>query len=432
MPVQRRQGPPYNDPQMSTLIVFLPLELPQASSQIDFLVTPEGRTVGAHSSAALALLPAPAGVEVVAVVPAQALSWHPAQLPRGLLQKGFGADRASPRLRAVLEGLLEEHLLDDPAQLHLALAPDAKDGAPSWVAACDRAWLRAWIQALEQHQRPAARIVPEFAAPMEALQVIGPPTSPLLVFSQTTGGVTVLPLNPVTANMADTPIGEAGGEQRPVLAEPGVAAFAEHHFRRPVGLSSGPERWLAAAASSWDLAQFDLVSSSRLRSWRRLAAGFNKLLQEPQWRVARFAALALLLVNLAGLNAWAWAQRASLEAKRQAVREVLTSTFTGVKVVIDAPLQMAREVQRLRLAAGAASNGDFEVLLAAFGQLSLAGINLAERKASAMEYAGNELRIKGLGLGNTSLAELNAQARTRSVALRLEADSLVLSPVTSP
>ncbi len=417
---------------MSTLIVLLPLELPQASSQIDYVVTPDGRAVGAQSSAALALLPAPAGVQVVAVAPVQALSWHQVQLPRGLLQKGFGADRASPRLRAVLDGLLEEHLLDDPAQLHLALAPDAQDGAPVWVAACDRAWLRAWAQALERHQRPAARIVPEFAWPLDAVQVIGPPTSPLLVFSPASGGVTVLPLNPVTANMADTPLGEAGDEPRPVLAEPAVASLAEHHFRRPVGLSSGPERWLAAAASPWDLAQFDLVSSGRLRSWRRASAGFNKLLVEPHWRVARFATVALVLVNLAGLNAWAWAQRASLEAKRQAVREVLTSTFTGVKVVIDAPVQMAREVQRLRLAAGAASDGDFEVLLAAFGHLNVAGASLAERKAVAMDYSGNELRVKGLGLSYTSLTELNAQARTRSVALRLEADSLVLSPMASP
>lgn len=433
---------------MPTLIVYLPTELPQASSQVAYLVTPDGRTVGAHSSAALALLPAPAGVEVVAVVPAQALSWHLVQLPRGLLRQGLGAERANPRLRAVLEGQLEEHLLDEPAQLHFALAPEAQDGAPLQVAACDRAWLRAWMQALEQHQRPAARIVPEFAQPLQAVHVLGPEASPLLVFSQSVGasmgvsmagatgaaGIVVLPLNPATAGLAALPASAAGTasaaalEDIVVLAEPSVAAIAEHHFRRPVRLQSRPERWLAAAQSPWDLAQFDLVSSSRLRSWRRFLALFENGWRAPEWRPARWAAVALVAANLVGLNAWAWAQRASLDAKRQAVREVLTGAFPGVKVVIDAPVQMTRELQRLRVAAGAASTGDFELLLAAYGHLAVAGANVSARKAEAMEYTSNELRVKGLGLSRANLDEMGAQARLRSVVLRLDADTLVLSP----
>ena len=54
--------------------------------------------------------------EIVAVVPARALSWQQVTLPQG-------ATAQASRLRAVLEGLLEEHLLDDPAQLHFALQP---------------------------------------------------------------------------------------------------------------------------------------------------------------------------------------------------------------------------------------------------------------------------------------------------------------------
>lgn len=423
---------------MPLLIVYLPTDMPLATSQVEYLVSPDGRTLGAHSSAALALLPAPAGVEVVAVLPAQAVSWHSVQLPRGLLRQGLGADRANPRLRAVLEGLLEDHLLDEPAQLHFALAPEAQDGAPVQVAACDRAWLRAWTQALEQHQRPAARIVPEFAPPLQALHVLGTEASPLIVFPPaegvSTAGVVALPLSPATAGLATQQSGGASAaadatlEDLAVLAEPSVAALAEHYFKGPVRLQSRPERWLASAESPWDLAQFDLVSSSRLRSWRRLLAVVENGWRAPEWRAARWAAVAVVVANLVGLNAWAWAERESLDTKRQAIREVLTGSFPGVKVVIDAPVQMTRELQRLRGAAGAASTGDVELLLAAYGHLAVAGGSLSARKAEALEYSANELRIKGLGLSRANLDELSAQARLRSVTLRLEADSLVLSP----
>ena len=431
---------------MPTLIVFLPTELPQASSQVEYLVTADGRSVGAHSSAALALLPASGGGEVVAVVPAQALSWHQAQLPRGLLRSGFGAERANPRLRAVLDGLLEDHLLDEPALLHFALSPHTQEGRPVWVAACDRAWLRAWVQALEQHQRPAARITPEFApefppelasevagqaaltaaATSPTVQVLGTQAQPMLAFSRPDGARVVLPLTPATVGLASL-----GRPELHVLAEPAVAELAEHHFKRPVHLQSRPERGLASAQSTWDLAQFDLVSSSRLRSWRRLLALFESGLRATAWRAARWAAIALVAANLVGLNAWAWTQRASLDAKRQAVREVLTGTFPGVKTVIDAPVQMTRELQRLRVAAGAASDGDFELLLSAYGHLALAGASLSTREPVALEYTAGELRVKGLNLTRANLEELGAQARQRSVALRLDGDSLVLSPSTT-
>ncbi len=68
------------------------------------------------------------------------------QLPPGI---PLGANQQTPRLRSILEGLLEDRLLDDPAQLHFALQPGARAGSPVWVAVCDRSWLRDHLQALE-------------------------------------------------------------------------------------------------------------------------------------------------------------------------------------------------------------------------------------------------------------------------------------------
>ena len=122
---------------MSTLILFLPPARPGPATEYSYTLTADGHTALRHATAPAALLPEPTrpGGEVVAVVPARALSWQRVQLPPGL---ALGAGQQTPRLRSVLEGLLEDRLLDDASQLHFAIQPDANPGEPVWVAVCDR------------------------------------------------------------------------------------------------------------------------------------------------------------------------------------------------------------------------------------------------------------------------------------------------------
>jgi general secretion pathway protein L len=434
---------------MTQLIITLPLELPEAAStalQLDYVLSPDGRTMASHSRAALALLPAPSNAEVVAVVPAQALSWHEVVLPKGLLAKGFLSEAGSPRLRSVLEGLLEERLLDEPSQLHFALAPDARDGSPMWVAACDRAWLRGWLQLLEASRHTVARIVPEFApgdsqavgagsepgasgAGADVLHVIGTPQQAHIVFSPRESAddatqktaLSVLPLSASSVALANWP------EALPILAEPAVAALAEGLFKRRVDLQQNTQRWLHASQSSWDLAQFDLQNNSRSRTWKRVTTLASSLLRAPRWRAARWATAALVLVNLAGLNAWAWSERSSVEAKRAAIKEVLTSTFPQVKVVVDAPVQMARELALLRQAAGGTSNTDFDSLLMAVG-----GLGAGSTSPSAIDYAASEIRIKGLGVSAAQVAQAADQFTRQGLRASVEADTLSISAKAAP
>ena len=104
---------------MSSLIVLLPTVPDNASSEFNYVLTDDGQTVRSHGSAPAALLPARGDTEVVAVVPVERLSWHRVDLPKG-------TSSGSPRLRAVLEGLLEDRLLDEPETLHFALQPQAR------------------------------------------------------------------------------------------------------------------------------------------------------------------------------------------------------------------------------------------------------------------------------------------------------------------
>lgn len=417
------------DQSMSTLIVLLPLELSGAATPYDHVLTPDGRAMGPHSKAPANLLPAPAGAagEVVAVVPVQALSWHQVELPKGTLQKTLlsGAGH-SPRLSAVLEGLLEDRLLDETADLHLALAPDAHAGAPVWVAACDRAWLRAALQPLEDAKRPVTRIVPELApgSVPATLQVLGTPEHPQLVACGE-HGVMVLPLSSAALALAQ---GTAGlQEEAPMAAEPAVAALAEQVLQRPVQLQQSAERWLQAAQSPWDLAQFAFTNSSRSRAYKRVATQLREALQAPRWRPARWGAAVLVAAHLLGLNAWAWKEKSALADKRGAIVQTLTQTFPGVKVVVDAPIQMERELALLRQNSGTASGRDFEAMLSAMGSAASRAA-AAAAAPSALEYSAGELRLKGMSLPDSEAAALNAQLRTLGYSARHESDRLVVKP----
>lgn len=401
---------------MSTLLVLLPRETPAPGGELAFALSDDRRTVRSHGAAPAARLPQPRGAsaEIVAVVPPEMLSWHRVELPKGVA-------RGSPRLRNVLEGLLEERVLDEPDALHFALGPDA-GGGTVWVAVCDRAWLRRSLQALEAAGRPVARVVPEFA-PQELplLCALGPASHPVLVWSDAQG-VLCLPLAAGALALLPPPAREAV-----CRAEPAAAAAAEQVLGRSVQLEQPHQRWLRAAQSAWNLAQFELASSGQARIAKKLASGWTEFVRAPHWRPARWGAAAFIVLNVLGLNAWAWKERAALEAKREAVKRTFTQTFPNVRAVVDAPAQMEREVAALRQQAGVASGRDLESMLAALAMAAPPGRNLTN-----LEYNGNDLRVRGLGLTADELRPVAANLRSLGYASTLQGDVLVIAQENAP
>jgi general secretion pathway protein L len=405
---------------MSLLLIALP---PGAPAGYDFATSDDGQGVAAHGSAVPALLPpAGRGVEVVAVAPASQLSWQQVTLPRGV-------GPASPRLRTVLESLLEEQVLDDVEGLHFALAPGAQAGASAWVAVCDRAWLADHMAALEAAGRPVSRIVPELPPQDGPLQwqVTGTPERALLLMSgaEVPGGAQALPLDVGTLALLpprpdDAPLPE-------LRAEPAVAALAEQTLQQPVAIESPAQRLLRASRGGWDLAQFQFARTGRARAAKRAGALWRDFLHAPLWRPARWGLALLVLANLIGLNVLAWRTQDDLAARRAANQALLTQTFPAVKVVVDAPAQMAREVAQLRQATGAASPRDLEPMLQAFAQS--APVSTAP---TAIEFAAGELRLKGVTVAAAALTDANQRLRPQGYALSAEGDSTVLRQVAAP
>ena len=420
---------------MSTLILFLPLAPSGLTADYSYTLTADGHTALRHASAPAALLPEPArpGGEVVAVVPAQALSWQRVQLPNGV---PLGTGQQTSRLRSVLEGLLEDLLLDDPAQLHFALQPAARAGEPVWVAVCDRAWLREALQVLEAAGRRVSRVVPEFAPGPTAsgqpeLFALGTPEEAHLVLCGhgAEQAVTVLPLSSMALGLIGPAATSADTDDAapPVRAEPAVAALAERTLGRPVVLHTASQRALDAARGDWDLAQFDLASTGRTRALRQAGSAASAFLYAPQWRAARWGAGLLAAAHLVGLNAWAWQERAALAAKQAGVRNALTQTFPKVQVVVDAPVQMERELAALRQAAGSVSPRDLEPLLAAAGAALPAG-----QLPNALEYSTGELRLRGVTLTGEEQTAVVTRLQAAGYSARLDDGSLLLRAEVAP
>lgn len=412
---------------MTTLIVTLPLTLPGNSTVYDYALTQDGLTLIDHGRATAALLPAThtMAAEVVVVVPARALSWHQVTLP-----KGTRADSASnpQRLRAVLSGLLEEHLLDEPEHLHFAMSPKPHTDTPVWVAVCNRAWLHAWLHALEATQRPVSRIVPEFAPGIQA-----PQTAPANTLYLTEGllpaqlvapshqGVMVLPLSRAALALLE------GSEHAALVAEPSVASVAEQWFQRPVSLQSSAQRSVMAAQSDWNLAQFDLINTGSTRTLKRLNSVWQTFLHAPQWRAARWSSVLLVAIHLVGLNTWAWKERSALDYQRAAIRSTLSDTFPEVKVIVDAPLQMARALTQLQQATGTSSGQDLEAVL---GHLS--ALLPTNQALSDIEFSASQARLKGLSLSTEEANALSAEMKTRGYVAQLEAGSLLIRRAAQP
>lgn len=352
---------------MPLLVILLPAppraDRPPAVEpvSVDWLLSPDGLAVSRRGSSAPSQCPK--ADTVVAVAPPQSVAWHRPVAPRA----------PANRLRAALGGLLEEQLLDDDDEVHLALAPRMVPGTPVWVAAMHKPWLRTQLDALAAAGLVVDRLVPAWAPalpdggaapPSQAhghffhASVDDAPDSLALALADADSAICL----PAAGSLARALLPTWVARSTSWSATPAAAAAAEQWLGAPVVVRSDVEIALAALRSPWNLLQFDLTP--RHRGTQALGKLARQWLT-PAWSSARWGLAALVLVQLLGLNAMAWQQQRSLAAQHSAMEALLRSTHPQVRAVLDAPAQMRRETAALRVAAGVPGDEDFESMLAA-------------------------------------------------------------------
>lgn len=347
---------------MSILVVLLPPrerigatagERGDAALEYAYVLSADGLGVARQGRATAALLPK--ADTVVAWVAPTDLSWHRVTLPKA----------PAAKLRAALTGLLEEQLLDDEGSIHLALAPGAASGSPTWVAAIHKAWLTGHLATLEKAGAFVERVVPA-VWPGDLAQghfftstdvADGSSAQTWVMFGDTHGVQCVRMAGTLIRDQL--PVWAAQGARW--SASPAVAAQAERWLGAPVAVVSEGEHALQAVRSLWNLRQFDLAP--RARGSRLLRNAWKRALT-PAWRPVRLGLLSLVALQIVGLNLWAWHQQRAIDDKKQAMVGLLKASHPNIGTIVDAPLQMRRATDNLRAAAGRIGDADLESALA--------------------------------------------------------------------
>lgn len=387
---------------MSTLIVSLPPRDPAVRSEewhlpdLPFLLLDKRGEPQRIGRAALGLLPR-ASATVLIVAARDTLLLAAAMPPL----KG-------PRLRQALPNVVEDQLIQDPQTCHIAVDPVALADGRRVVAVIDRGWFRFVVGAFAGagHRNvkavPAMRCLPvpaAAAAPVEpdaaldadveehavpATPFIAGLLGPVISTAPALIGEMAAP-TPASLGAPRIEIAIARGE-RAALGEglalsaesivPTLTALAGDH---PATLYSlvdlpGDEPRLAgvrpvaghvdipgaqpiafetlarnALASRFDLCQFEFAA----QPWKLDRATVRRL------RVPIALVALSVLVSIIGINVQ-WLQ---LSRQRDAINaqmtELLLNAFPKTTVVLDAPDQMTRNLDRLRTASGELSPADF-------------------------------------------------------------------------
>jgi general secretion pathway protein L len=348
---------------MPHLIVLLPaalapeLQVPWVRVDDDGSLRGEGQTeLGGTELRRLA-----AGARLVGVAPAEVSSLLRCDLP----------SLPPAKLAAALRGALEERLLGEPRET--ALCAGAPVGGRIDLAAATRV---AWLERLNGLGLPFVRVVP-------ALGLLAP-------------GEAWVGAGGVWLRAAD---GEAAFLPLDEQAPPDAAQLPPSAKL----LAASLPQWLARAVRAEpDLLQGPFAPRRGIEGFGR---GFSESLQA-MWRAgwlrpAAWAVLALLLVQLAGLQARAWQLREQLAERRQAQHELLRRVRPDLPVILDAPLQLEREWQEQRAQAGLPPPGDIVTMLAALHAAAPPQQRLAE-----LHYKDGELRVRWQAPGaGAALAE---------------------------
>lgn len=395
---------------MSTLIVLLPPRDPAVPSQewqlpeLPFLLLDKGGRTQRAGRSALPLLPRASST--VLIVAARDV----------LMLRAVVPPLKGPRLRQALPNVVEDQLIQDPQTCHVALDPVPLADGGRVLAVIDRAWFRFVVEAFGAagHRNlravPVTRALPAAADTAPDAAGDAPQASDAAAAPAAAAAPLVAAVLGTVAHSAAALFVEASGES----AAP--ASLEAHEARVELAIARGAHgeglavpasavgATLAALAGGASVTLYELTdlpgSEPRLASAVQASgarAGLTPVKPLPfealarralecrfdlcqfefearPWRLDRATlrrlrlpvtlAVASLVVAVIGMNVqWLMLarQRDALSAQ---MTELLLDAFPKTTVVLDAPGQMTRQLDQLRVAAGELSPNDFLALAA--------------------------------------------------------------------
>ena len=370
----------------------------------------------------------PAADRLILLLPAADVLLVPANVP----------PLALPKLRLALPNLVEDRLVQDAQQCHIALGPRL-GAAPArgWRAPrepqshalmiADRAWVRFILDTFGTHKHRTCHLLPaQLCLPFETPATAVPqaeaandaeraepsldaPAEPVVAVAETAVAVATIALDAAPPSDPDAPAavditvrtGPADGyglrlmpanvgnwlaiapAPATLMVSPALRELAPTLSTDPAAATLDWATWAAGARAALasgeaDLCQFDFANGGMAGvDWRR-------------WRLPIALAVLIVMVQLIGMNARWLTLRAEQKRLDAAMRTQLQTAFPNTPVILDPPAQMRRQVEQLRLAAGKSAPEDFLPLADRFAQ---AATGLAPDALLALDYHGRALTV---------------------------------------
>jgi general secretion pathway protein L len=310
---------------------------------------------------------------VIALAPVSRLLWIETALP----------PVAAAKREALLRYAIEDKLTIDPSTAHVVIvgkqeATDSRDAARHVVAAIERAWLidvLAWLReaglpanrlissatgiAVERdewmvvidhaHARGFAKRADGFVYNFDAGSGQEPPFGLTLALQEARDqdrAPTALALQSITSNET-APIREADrAHWQQLLGLP---------IRVSVAAAGSAQRVLGEKSANLLTGEF--APREALGKWAELS------------RPALIAATLIAVTHIAFTLIDGWRldrERLAIEAQ---MTQVFKTAFTAAKAIVDAPLQMRRNLEQMKRARGMAADADAEMLIARLARL---------------------------------------------------------------
>jgi general secretion pathway protein L len=359
---------------------------------------------------------------VIAVVPTPRMAFIDAQLP---------AVSAAKR-EQLLNFAIEDKLTIDPATVHaVVLGPSASGANRFIVAAIDKAWLTAVLAGLAD-----VGIRPGMAVPETALNDI--PSTQWLVHLSATAQYAVR-ADGLAYTLDATPEGDGGTLDEPPFAltlalNEAIGASDSRALpdtivvRAETNTSIDTQRWQAAIghniavrlvplsneADQTTLRKFANMSLSTLASANLLTGELTPVARNRAWYAANPAftpaavlAGVILLVQFVFISVDAWRLASARQTQLTEMRTLFQSSFPEAATIVDAPLQMSRNLAQLKAERGI--GGDSAVL-----QIAKAAALTRDSSAQIREVRlrNSNLEVALEALSETSFTNLQREVGT--------------------
>jgi len=321
----------------------------------------------------------PKGHECVASVTSDRVLNIAATLPAG----------GRRRWQRVLPYVAEEYTLADHEENHVVAGPALADGR-RMLAVVDKSWLKRLLSAAHSAKLSLRRLLAETFLPAlsaDSWTVVWDGSSGFVKTGHAsgtaldTGDVGTLPLA-LRLSLDIAP-------QIPKIIEIRFAHDISDELRN---MPQWPGLQLVAGAD-WDWRRANIPDDALNLLWGDFAPRAKIKAWWPKLRPAVFLLLAVLVVEVAGSN-FEWALLLNEKAQQtKAMQRTFRATFGDAVALVNAPLQMQRNLAELRHVAGVPDAGDFLPLLG-LASHSLASLPLGSVVAMHYEAARLDIDIR--------------------------------------